>query len=31
MTNGDKIREMTDGELADWLNNEASNTCNICI
>ena len=31
MTNGDKIRSMTDEELARWLNNEASCTCNICI
>ena len=31
MTNGERIRNMTEDELAHWLNNEASNTCNICI
>ena len=30
-TNGDRIRQMTDEELARWLNNEASCTCGICI
>lgn len=31
MTNGDRIRKMNDKELAEWLNNEASYSCNICI
>ncbi len=31
MTNGERIRNMTDEELAEWLDNEASFTCNICI
>ena len=30
-SNADHIRQMTEDELAHWLNNEASNTCNICI
>lgn len=30
MTNGDRIRQMTDEELAHWLNDEANYTCNIC-
>ena len=31
MTNGERIRQMTDEQLAEWLDNEASYTCNICI
>ena len=30
-SNGDRIRQMTDEEIAHWLNNEANYTCNICI
>lgn len=29
-TNADRIRKMTDRELAEWLDSEASYTCNIC-
>lgn len=28
MTNADRIRQMTDEELAEWLDNEAG--CNMC-
>lgn len=30
-TNGDRIRHMTDEELAEWLCGEANYSCNICI
>lgn len=30
-SNADRIRHMTEEELAKWLDNEASYTCNICI
>jgi hypothetical protein len=30
-SNADRIRQMTDEELAEWLLGEANYSCNICI
>ncbi len=31
MTNGDKIRQMSNEELASYINGEINYTCNACI